>query len=284
MIALHRAALVAPTASYEAEISKHCPDEATRYRLKRGESVCVNSARSISRIVVELSDRRTDSQIMSTGPAGLACIVLSLYLMKHPCSRMRATDLELLKACAEYATEHYINDGHDERFARGLMATHDEIRKWVTKRTAKDHQWKSRLPSTPPPYEETTAQPSNNFHAINPTKRKEYQSTIEQCQPQSQWMPPPPVPTASSQSPPQQPPIHRSYSFDNTNTNAYQPSDTLSTFSGNTDPYLKLPDDWYNVEELWNWMLFVDNEPMGEPGLGGHQLDSSGINGSNCNS
>ncbi|KAK1145227.1 hypothetical protein N8T08_004380 [Aspergillus melleus] len=94
LIALHRAALIAPSASFTEEIARHCADEPSQFRLRNGESICVNSARAIAKVSIELSERDADSRLIPAGPSLLACIVLAIYLMKHPESRLQAMDLQ----------------------------------------------------------------------------------------------------------------------------------------------------------------------------------------------
>lgn len=99
MITLHRAALIAPNASFEAEVEKEGPDDPSRFRILGGESICVNSARAIVKLSIELSDQKTDTRLIPAGVPLLACIVLAIYLIKHPDSRMQSTDLQVrLKA------------------------------------------------------------------------------------------------------------------------------------------------------------------------------------------
>jgi hypothetical protein len=103
MIALHRAGLIAPTAIYEAEIAAHCAGDPSEFRLRKGEYICIHSARAIATLTLELADRKIDSRILNAGPPLLACIVIAIYLMKNPTNRLRAADLEvcacLLRAC-----------------------------------------------------------------------------------------------------------------------------------------------------------------------------------------
>jgi hypothetical protein len=104
MIALRRAALVAPEAKMEKEVMKHCAEDPSRFQLANGESVCVNSARAIAKLSIELQDRGTDSCLILASTAVLACIALAIYLMKHPTSRLRAIDIQLLKASLAYSS------------------------------------------------------------------------------------------------------------------------------------------------------------------------------------
>lgn len=95
VIALHRAALIAPASKFLPEVANHCFDDSARLRLQAGEAICVSSARSIARLGIELSDRNIQSRILTAGPYLLACIVLGISLMKNPGSRIMAADLEV---------------------------------------------------------------------------------------------------------------------------------------------------------------------------------------------
>src|SRR3954469_19201318 len=65
VIALHRAALISPAATFLAEVAKHCLEDSTRLRLQAGEAICVSSARSIARLGIELLDRNIQSRILT---------------------------------------------------------------------------------------------------------------------------------------------------------------------------------------------------------------------------
>jgi Fungal specific transcription factor domain/Fungal Zn(2)-Cys(6) binuclear cluster domain len=94
MIALHRAALISPAANFELEVTNNCSDDPSQFRLRGGEAICVNSARSIAKLTIEISDRNVESRILTATPSLLACIVLAISLMKNPGSRMQSTDLQ----------------------------------------------------------------------------------------------------------------------------------------------------------------------------------------------
>jgi len=137
VIALHRAALISPAPTFLSEVASHCFDDSLSLRLQAGEAICVSSARSIARLAIELSDRKIQSRILNAGPPLLACIVLGISLMKNPAGRIMASDLEvssvsesasfcfaksimqLLKACAEYTADQFLQTGHNALFANG---------------------------------------------------------------------------------------------------------------------------------------------------------------------
>lgn len=95
VIALHRAALISPAATFLSEVANHNFDNPSSLRLQAGEAICVSSARSIARLGIELSDRNIHSRILNGGPQLLACIVLGISLLKNPGSRIVAADLEV---------------------------------------------------------------------------------------------------------------------------------------------------------------------------------------------
>jgi len=99
IIALHRAALIVPTTTFQSEVSKHSFDDSSRLRLLAGEAICVSGARTIARLTIELSDRSVESRILTAGPQLLACIVLGISLIKNTSSRstgsrIMAADME----------------------------------------------------------------------------------------------------------------------------------------------------------------------------------------------
>ncbi|KIW88819.1 uncharacterized protein Z519_10303 [Cladophialophora bantiana CBS 173.52] len=123
LIALHRAGLIAATASFQAEVTCLCADDPSMYRVREGESICVNSARAIARLTVEMAERKTNSRLISAGPQLLACVVLAFFLMKASSRRSQAADLELLRASAESVAEQFLNWGMDARFSEGAWST-----------------------------------------------------------------------------------------------------------------------------------------------------------------
>ena len=85
MIALHRAALIAPSGFFDAEVDRYCADETPgKFRLKRGEQICVSSARSIIRLSLDVVEQGCESRLLTAGPALLACVAIAISLMKRP--------------------------------------------------------------------------------------------------------------------------------------------------------------------------------------------------------
>ncbi|KEF52432.1 uncharacterized protein A1O9_11673 [Exophiala aquamarina CBS 119918] len=128
MIALHRAGLIAPTTIYEAEVATHCAGDPSEFRLRKGEYICIHSAREIATLTLELADRKANSRILNAGPPLMACIVIAIYLMKNPTNRLRVADLELLKECANYNADHFLDSGHDPRFAHGVVTIYEQVK------------------------------------------------------------------------------------------------------------------------------------------------------------
>lgn len=95
IITLHRAALIAPRGVFDAEVDKYCTDNLSRFRMKGGETIALNSARAIIRITLEVAERGVISRIHSLAPIILACIAIAIYLMKHPRGKTQGADLEV---------------------------------------------------------------------------------------------------------------------------------------------------------------------------------------------
>ncbi|KAG9532305.1 hypothetical protein KCU93_g1119, partial [Aureobasidium melanogenum] len=136
VIAVHRAALIQPLAALQREIDKVLPDNDARYRLKGGEAICVSSARAIARITIELLERKIDSRIISAGPALLACVVLATYIVKNPGGRMQLSDLELLKAVAEWTSGQFRKTGMDELFSEGANGICRRVAECLSRRSS----------------------------------------------------------------------------------------------------------------------------------------------------
>lgn len=250
MIALYRAGLIAPSDIFEAEVDKQCGNEPSRFRLKGAESICIKSARAIARITMELADRRIGSRILTAGPPLLACIVIAIYLTKLPKSRMQASDLELLKACAQQVEEQYVETGQDERFAHVAVAIYEAVKRYIdivqksasvpkARRTLNEGQ--PTMTSSPqsiiiPPPAYDTISASNRLSSkgadVFPENGRELRSSDS-------------IPTFGNGS---------------IVADSFQPllQQPPSMVNDNID-IGPLPFDDYNVEDLWNWMLQVDN-------------------------
>ncbi|KAH6717199.1 fungal-specific transcription factor domain-containing protein, partial [Leptodontidium sp. MPI-SDFR-AT-0119] len=171
LIALHRAALVAPTATFHSEVTKHSFDDSSKRRLLAGEAICVSSARSIARLTIELSDRNVHSRILTAGPPLMACIVLGISLIKNAGSRSMAADLELLKACVECTADQFSKSGHNELFIRGVLAIHQQVKSYIDRVSQKEQP--RRAESRSQSHHDT------NFQAIN-QKVPETPSLVQQ--------------------------------------------------------------------------------------------------------
>lgn len=106
MIALHRAALVSSSTKFNEELAKHTLDATAANRLRKGESICLSSARSIAKITLDLHDANAETTLLNIGPPLLACIVLGIYLVKRKPGRMAIADLEV--SCATMIYHEYI--------------------------------------------------------------------------------------------------------------------------------------------------------------------------------
>ncbi|KAL2061985.1 hypothetical protein VTL71DRAFT_7363 [Oculimacula yallundae] len=148
LIALHRAALIAPVATFKSEVAKHTFDPSFKLRLLAGEAICVSSARSIARLTIELADRNVQSRIMTAGPPLMACIVLSISIIKNAGNRSMTSDLELLKVCVEYTADQFTKTGHNNLFVKGVLTIHQQVRAYIDRLTHADQIRKAEPPST----------------------------------------------------------------------------------------------------------------------------------------
>ncbi|KAL4916441.1 hypothetical protein BDW62DRAFT_218772 [Aspergillus aurantiobrunneus] len=289
MIALHRAALIAPKSKIEEEVTKHCPDDPSRFRLANGESVCVNSARAIAKLSIELQDRGSDSCLIPAGTAGLACIALAIYLMKHPTSRMQAADMQLLKACLSYSSTRLGQCNIDPRYIEGLAVIYEQIYARLEGQSAVEMTQNSPLKRTD----------SVNYHAQSsslgvPSKHRTVSDSLGHLLTPSSHEPATPVTTTryierapATDQPSYVPTPRRAHSFShpapvprNGIPDWSQPirHETLqdlpldNTTSGFLDGLsgpgpADLPNgldevypfEGFNVEDLWNWMLYFDS-------------------------
>ncbi|RSL51967.1 hypothetical protein CEP53_008234 [Fusarium sp. AF-6] len=257
LIALHRAALIAPVAEFQAEVSIHCQDNPSHYRLKNGQSICVNSARAIARLTIELEDRGINSRVLNVAPCLLACVVLAIYLMKTSSPRTQGADLELLKACAQLTFEHCQDSGMDSRFAQGILSISDQVA-WHIK----------NMSDRPLPRRDSTA---SRLHAsIAQTNNIDMNTTQIASQRTSiQTSTMPTLTTRPSSSGPQDSPT---FPLDHSNKEATtytrcRPSELTEDGpllgEEDTEQFQRageeaMPFSGLNIEELWNWMLAED--------------------------
>lgn len=245
MIALHRAALIAPSKPFEREVSEHCSDQPSQHRLKKGESICVNSARAIARLAIDLEDRGTNSVICSTGPPLLACIVLGIYLMKNSSSRLQAADVELLRACAELTSEQALKSGMDPRFCEAPIAIFRQV---------SSHYRKSVTSSEPnqPAQDRAATDGTSPLNASTSERQMDKITTHSECTP------------AHKLSTQQQ---HQNFLQPrNRNSRPYishQEPDFATAAAAVESPSLQesnplmdeaVPFYGLNIEDLWNWM------------------------------
>ncbi|KAL6235032.1 hypothetical protein BDW75DRAFT_251153 [Aspergillus navahoensis] len=276
MIALHRAALIAPRSKIEQEVNRHCPDEAFVHRLSHGESICANSARAIARLSIELQDHGADSALIPAGTTGLACIA----------SRLRETDMALLKGCLIYCSTRFKQCGFDRRgrlegftaaaagAGEGAPISRVEHRNHVDDKSDTTRYVSGHLP-TPSTSSYGPATPTRNGQAPRHTQANGITPTLAQKTPSGSSLPITRLQVNEQQNGNgfvstlhadwSQPHLTHDFSIDasiSTNTaNAFldipgpHPGDT----SGGLDE--AFPFDGFNVEELWNWMLYFDSPP-----------------------
>ncbi|KAL3458313.1 hypothetical protein BJX64DRAFT_267003 [Aspergillus heterothallicus] len=296
MIALHRAALIAPRAKMENEVMKHCLDDPSRFRLANGESICVNSARAIAKLSIELQDRDSDSCLIPAGTALLACISLAIYLMKHTTSRLQAMDMQLLKACLAYSSTRMAQSNTDSRFIEGLAKIYEQIQvrldshlesagvvvqSPLRQQHHSDYMGQSSLPKshdhsrgghslaqlpTPSSYEPTnTPRPDNNAGERVRNGHRQPQPAIPR----------------RAQSFSYSTPSHDRHNYASNHewvqtsrdalasdipldpsANSLLDEPVVSDFPNELDKVF--PFEGFNVEELWNWMMYFDSPPSTE--------------------
>ncbi|KAL4862692.1 hypothetical protein BDV12DRAFT_207052 [Aspergillus spectabilis] len=298
MIALHRAALIAPKHRIEEEVMKHCPDDSSRFRLASGESVCVNSARAIAKLSIELQDRGSDSCLIPAGTAGLACIALAIYLMKHPASRLQAMDMQLLKACLSYSSTRFAQCNIDPRYIEGFATIYEQIQVRLEGQAAVEvaldspfrrHDTRyNHIPNTSLGIGDAAKQ-TTNAHSFGhlPTPSSYDPATPRTSQGSHHERGFPGISEASAH--------RRPHSFSHTLSDMRHeahPTWTQPThpeqqnhipLDQTADAYLNtlpptepgdipanleeaLPFEGFNVEDLWNWMLYFDS-PRGPEGI-----------------
>ncbi len=285
MIALHRAALIAPKSKIEEEVMKHCPDDPSRFRLANGEAVCVNSARAIAKLSIELQDRGSDSCLIPAGTAGLACIALAIYLLKHPSSRLQAMDMQLLKAGLSYSSTRFAQCNIDPRYIEGLAMIYEQIQtrleglptagmaessplKLQEKRlhstefaspraAAKEPTISNPLGPFPTPASYAPATPVA-AHSLNSDQTNGLNQSLVPRRAQSFSHPVSDV--RSSIQPEWAHPVH-DIPLDNS-TNGFLdglPAPEPGTGDLSTGLDEMYPFEGFNVEDLWNWMLYFDS-------------------------
>ncbi|EED13678.1 conserved hypothetical protein [Talaromyces stipitatus ATCC 10500] len=284
MITLHRAALIAPNANFEAEVEKEGPDDSSRFRILGGESICINSARAIAKLSIELSDQKTDTRLIPIGVPLLACIVLAIYQIKHPDSRMQSTDLPLLKTCLEICSEKWIECGQDSRFIQGLSTIYERVSGYINSQRA------SKIPNAPQNRTTTGHILSDPSHYTKKSRVASIQNThfTDLSQQSSGSNSANHIPYSDSRRHdtdegnaahtvaqptyehiPNDAPILSQYDHTKETVNSQhghlppsvQGYDWLQESSLQGDS--QFPFDGYNVEDLWEWMLYFDSQPEG---------------------
>ncbi|KAJ9610629.1 hypothetical protein H2200_005406 [Cladophialophora chaetospira] len=268
MIALHRAALIAPRMAFDAEVEKHCSGHPSKHRLKQGESICTESARTIIRLSMEIQENKEESRILSTGPILLACVALSISLVKNPRGKMQAADLELLRVGVEFTSDQYLKSGQDRRMCQGVTGILEKIRQYIrnnpsASKRLRDHTVEEALSTSDhmihsngrPPADYTTpmAPPPTYHAAVSATSSGQVVGNPHFADVSggalynniNDWRPDRSIHPRSDNLP-----------------DSYGPGQSLGPEPGMD----RMPFDDYNAEQLWNWMYFVDFEE-GSPAL-----------------
>ena len=95
IITVHQAGLMVDTQTYQAIITKHCPDNPWRVRLRSSESILLNAARKFGTLQVDLIDRKCNSRLITATQCMLAIVILALSITKEPESKRNRLDTEV---------------------------------------------------------------------------------------------------------------------------------------------------------------------------------------------
>ncbi|KFY69194.1 hypothetical protein V496_00445 [Pseudogymnoascus sp. VKM F-4515 (FW-2607)] len=240
LIALHRAALIAPMATFQSEVAKYFLDDSSKLRLLAGEAICVNSARSIARLTIELSDRGVQSRILTAGPPLMACIVLGISLIKNSGSRSMAADLGLLKACVEYTADQFVRSGHNDLFTKGVLSIYQQVQSYVDRISRPEpHRGESHLQLNRDVNHRNKFQPHSSQAISHPNdKLKDNSASVQ--------------------------PESRGNTAQNRITGLDMSLDMTAPIMNGSTPHLQslggeLPFTNLDVQELWDWMGETDN-------------------------
>ncbi|KAL2859500.1 hypothetical protein BJX68DRAFT_276795 [Aspergillus pseudodeflectus] len=271
MIALHRAALIAPRAKMEQEVMKHCSDDPSR-------------ARAIAKLSIELQDRGLDSCLI---PAGTA----------HTTSRLQAMDMQLLKACLAYSSTRMAQSNIDPRFIEGLAMIYDQIQvrletylegaesrvlsplrhhqaiysEHVSSPKAvkyyRSAQAFAQLP-TPSTHEPTSPARMRNLGQEKSINRHHHAQATMPRRAQSFSHPGPNLDRNglgihNEWPQTQQEPLDTQVPLDSSDISFLGgPAAGMGEFPTEIDQVF--PFEGFNVEELWNWMMYYDSPPSTE--------------------
>ncbi|KAI4724518.1 hypothetical protein E4T49_07749 [Aureobasidium sp. EXF-10728] len=259
VIAVHRAALIQPLAALQREIDKVLPDNDARYRLKGGEAICVSSARAVARITIELLERRIDSRLISAGPALLACVVLATYIVKNPGGRMQLSDLELLKAVAEWTSGQFRKTGMDEDFSNSAANICKRVMECLARWKSAQAKWTSHSQQANGSRSNVTNSSStttfsnhtndNNHNMMQPSPMNHHTSSSSGQSHQAG------ISGASNSSPASNILNREQSTMQIANILLDNASHTTAMGSIEDIPDISaMPFEGYNLEELWDWM------------------------------
>ena len=115
---IHRHALVHNTNYIRAQVDEFFPDKPYRNRLRNGQTVCANAARSLLSIIDHLSTIGSHSLLINTYTPMLAICALTIYIIRRQSPPLAKADLELQSAAialvAKQTLERYNHEEHPE--------------------------------------------------------------------------------------------------------------------------------------------------------------------------
>lgn len=101
-IAVLRVAILFPHQGFQKEVNKRGQEQPDIKRLLGASSQCVNAARSLITLTLQLADAGVQSTLIAVPQTFLASVVLALSILRSPRSRLARSDVELLTSATSY--------------------------------------------------------------------------------------------------------------------------------------------------------------------------------------
>lgn len=172
---IHRHALVHNQAYIRAQVDDLFPDKPFRNRLRNGQTVCANAARSLLSIIEHLSTAGSHSLLINTYTPMLAICALTIYIIRRQSPALAKADLELQSAAitlvAKQTRERYDAEEHPE--AQGgddlislLTTLHDFTASYVHRSQPQSPRRPASNTAASPAFSDLTMTMSNNPSTI----------------------------------------------------------------------------------------------------------------------
>ncbi|CAI4219721.1 unnamed protein product [Parascedosporium putredinis] len=94
-------------AAVRVAVEDHAAGQPWNHVIRDGQSIAANCARNIIKILVEGHDRGTRPALHTATAPLQALYVLSMYLLRHPASRLAPSDINLIHNAGDFALEYY---------------------------------------------------------------------------------------------------------------------------------------------------------------------------------